>query len=78
MIYTLFVLMILQDGTRVDHAYPDQMKYHECMTFARQEAEAMKQEDTSWAKSIDFYCGIEEQFKAAYPVDKEQKRERAK
>ena len=74
MIYTLFVLMIMQDGTRVEHAYPDLMKYHECMTFARQEAEAMKQQDTSWAKSTGFYCGTEEQFEAAYPVEKEKKR----
>ena len=53
--FTLFVIMILQDGTRVDHRYPDQLKYLECMQYARQEAEAMRHEDTSKFKSMNHY-----------------------
>lgn len=60
--YLLYVIMFLHDGTRVDHVYPDQFRYSECMTFARQEAAAMGKEDTSWAKNIEFYCGTEEDF----------------
>lgn len=66
--FTLFVIMILQDGTRVDHRYPDQLKYLECMQYARQEAEAMRHEDTSKFKSMDFYCGTEETLKKDYPI----------
>ena len=70
MIYTLFVIMIMQDGTRIDHRYPDKMKYLECMSYARQESEAMRHEDTSRFKSLDFYCGTEEDLKRDYPNGK--------
>lgn len=67
MMYLLFVVMILQNGTRIDMHYPDTFRYSECMTFARQEMQAMKLEDTSRFKTIDFYCGTQEDFDEEYP-----------
>lgn len=64
--YFLFVVMFLHDGTQIDHKYPDSMKYLECMSYARQEAEALKQEDTSKFKTIDFYCGTDADFAGEY------------
>ena len=64
--YYLFVVMFLHNGAVAVHKYPDEMKYLECMQYARSEASEMRKEDTSDFKTIDFYCGTDEDFKKKY------------
>lgn len=64
--YFLFVVMFLHDGTQINHKYPDSMKYLECMSYARSESSEMQKEDTSRFKTIDFYCGTQDEFNKEY------------
>lgn len=64
--YFLFVVMFLHNGQVATHKYPDEMKYLECMQYARAESEAMQKEDTSYIRRTDFYCGTDDDFKKEY------------